>query len=657
MLADAAKLGTYHLEAGLREFGAWSQQMVNEMGERIRPHLQAIWQKIQPESETPNAPTFYSKAAQVVNEKVGGSGSGDQILATLRNNGVKENEIGWMGLDDYLKGKPKVSKADLQQFVNDNQIQLQESTRGTQREQLQKQRDSAYAAQNRMWEELRYGFDQRNGRFDWDGAQDQPTIGQWLRSSDEAKAEAVQRGIVSPERLARFQQFDELGKRISDLDMQKATLQEKPVKYEQYTLPGDKSNYSEMLMKLPEEGASPELRNQFANAERLRESFLGAGLAVPGDVEVKFLDAQQAMRKAGNESPSFKSSHFDEPNVLAHTRFDDRVDVDGKRNLFLEEVQSDWHQKGKRDGYKSTQTPTNAENKGGYFEVTDKDGKFITNVYDTVAATPQAAIAEAARRLRENPQSTAGGQRVPDAPFKSDWHELAMKRMLRYAAENDYDRMSWTTGQQQAERYDLSKNIDKLEWHHLPPSVSSDGRLFAFDKNGNAVLEKQMDPSELPDYIGKDAAQKLLAAQVERTESGRRQWQSLSGLDLKTGGDWAKALYDRAIPNFHNKYAKKWGAKAGATTLKGEPQVEGPLHIRSDGKSYWVGSDTHGAVSPMFDSAMKAMDARDRMTTGPTVHSIDITPAMKKSVLKEGQPISKNAAPEMAAREQELQPA
>ena len=31
-------------------------------------------------------------------------------------------------------------------------------------------------------------------------------------------------------------------------------------------------------------------------------------------------------------------------------------------------------------------------------------------------------------------------QLVPDAPFKTTWHELTMKRMIRYAAENGYDR-------------------------------------------------------------------------------------------------------------------------------------------------------------------------------------------------------------------------
>ena len=48
---------------------------------------------------------------------------------------------------------------------------------------------------------------------------------------------------------------------------------------------------------------------------------------------------------------AFRGGHFEEPNVLAHVRFNDRTDADGKRVLFLEELQSDWHQKGRKHGY------------------------------------------------------------------------------------------------------------------------------------------------------------------------------------------------------------------------------------------------------------------------------------------------------------------
>ena len=33
-------------------------------------------------------------------------------------------------------------------------------------------------------------------------------------------------------------------------------------------------------------------------------------------------------------------------------------------------------------------------------------------------------------------------QRIPGAPFEKNWHELCMKRMLRYAAENGFDKIA-----------------------------------------------------------------------------------------------------------------------------------------------------------------------------------------------------------------------
>lgn len=172
---------------------------------------------------------------------------------------------------------------------------------------------------------------------------------------------------------------------------------------------------------------------------------------------------------------------------------------------------------------------------------------------------------------------------------------------LREAAEKGYDRLAWTTGEQQAERYDLSKQIESAMYS------PEDGAVSIVPKDGETyqTIATGVEPEELPDYVGKDAAHKLLKA----TPNPKGEL-FINGLDLKIGGEWAEALYDRALVNFLNRYAKKWGAKVGETTLKGTD--------RSDkaGRSY---------APPQ------------------KVHSIDITPAMKKSVLEEGQPIAENA--------------
>jgi hypothetical protein len=46
-LVELAKIGGYYVEAGLREFSAWSEQMIKDLGKDIEPHLKEIWPEIQ----------------------------------------------------------------------------------------------------------------------------------------------------------------------------------------------------------------------------------------------------------------------------------------------------------------------------------------------------------------------------------------------------------------------------------------------------------------------------------------------------------------------------------------------------------------------------------------------------------------------------------
>ena len=73
------------------------------------------------------------------------------------------------------------------------------------------------------------------------------------------------------------------------------------------------------------------------------------------------------------------------------------------------------------------------------------------------------------------------GKAVPDAPFKKNWQELAMKRAMQMAAEGGYDRVAFTTGKQQAERYNLAKYVDRIIYD------TDTKTLRAFDKNNQKV--------------------------------------------------------------------------------------------------------------------------------------------------------------------------
>jgi Large polyvalent protein associated domain 39/ADP-Ribosyltransferase in polyvalent proteins len=306
------------------------------------------------------------------------------------------------------------------------------------------------------------------------------------------------------------------------------------------------SNYREVLLTLPTKDA-----DKLARANDLNRL---AGVAgTPGTERVRLLQERDRLREEAGNGQKYKSSHWDQPNVLAHIRVNDRTDADGKRVLFVEEIQSDWGQDGKKKGFAGEKVmPAGwsvVERQAGGWIVKDQNGD-MQAWGDTREAAEQNAISA-------NYELTAG---VPRAPFidKTDkWLALALKRVMKMAVDGGYDRVAFVTGEQSAERYDLSKQISKVTY-------SSAGVLRAYNLNGDRVINQKTEKEKLQDVIGKDAAEKLLAAPItNETNSGvTYPVQELSGLDLKVGGEGMKAFYDRIVPAAVKDVLKKVGGGA-----------------------------------------------------------------------------------------------
>ena len=217
-------------------------------------------------------------------------------------------------------------------------------------------------------------------------------------------------------------------------------------------------------------------------------------------------------------SPSFTGSHWDEPNVLAHIRMDDRVGPNGEKVLHVAEIQSDWHQKnGKTRVIRQPGNPSPKHLKSedlvadaiapGHRGERPANRKWRTRLPKGPSLTLNGR-AQPSRVGQRNEVSTEAAARelyhtrflnrnaatenmvaleksrqgIPDAPFKTSWPELAFKRALRFAAEHGYDRLSWDTGETNADRYDLSKTVSKIDYN--PES----GKLLGYDKTGAHVL-------------------------------------------------------------------------------------------------------------------------------------------------------------------------
>jgi hypothetical protein len=63
---DLVTLGLYHFEAGLRSFADWSAQMVEELGEAVRPQLRAAWTAVQQQWEKVAPQREYERVKQEI---------------------------------------------------------------------------------------------------------------------------------------------------------------------------------------------------------------------------------------------------------------------------------------------------------------------------------------------------------------------------------------------------------------------------------------------------------------------------------------------------------------------------------------------------------------------------------------------------------------
>lgn len=119
-----------------------------------------------------------------------------------------------------------------------------------------------------------------------------------------------------------------------------------------------------------------------------------------------------------------EENHFDLRNVLIHIRCDDRQAEQGRKILFLQEVQSDWAQSW-------------------------------------------------AQLQREQGLNSAGTNSIPQPPFSKEWLLLAVKLMLLHAAAWDYDGIAWVTGAMQAEQFGRERAWFRTLYDQMLPKFMS----------------------------------------------------------------------------------------------------------------------------------------------------------------------------------------
>jgi hypothetical protein len=449
---------------------------------------------------------FYSELSVQMDKatmKQAPAGAWKSFIGALAQKGVKKDEVEWTGINDFLDlQEGKVSKEQIQEYLRGNGVQVEEVVLG--------EDDADNATEN--W------LDQRS--------QNEYGMPFYDLDSDEQ---------------------DYLRGKADDANITPAL----PAKYSQYTLPGGE-NYREVLLTLPKAGAG--------NREEVMADLY------PGK---KYEDLQQAQRQqvdAYTEEESgakqYQSSHWDQKNVLAHIRLNDRTDADGKRVLFVEEVQSDWGQDGKKRGF--TKEIDRAPIEARMQEITARLREIAKSGLDDNTDLQAEWIKLSDEKSQLTDSLVRRQDTVPNAPFVTKtegWLNLALKRIMKLGVDGGYDKVAFVNGEQSADRFSLDKRIASIKWM---PSTKDNRTVLLINPIDGGQTQAVFDTKTglfpqfesaafggkaLDDVLGKGMAEKVMAS-----PSGE-----LAGEGLKLEQQGMRTFYDSIVPNATKALLKKLG--------------------------------------------------------------------------------------------------
>jgi hypothetical protein len=258
-----------------------------------------------------------------------GKATPEQWVKMIADKGGKgtTQELEWIGLEDFLVDYQKennlksIPKEVVEQYIIDNQIEIVEIEKSNKKEVF----DRIEVLEEEYNVHINVDENPMDGSVVYDVSSQDDSL-------SDAEYEAVQETVEE---------------RLEDSDVGVGRF-----KYASYTLEGGE-NYREVLLTLPNnDDIIPYRQND--KYWGLKNKSTGEEFDVSYDSKEEALQFVNSTRNQGQ----YKSQHWDESNVLAHLRLNDRfLPIDGsptntERVLFIEEIQSDWAQEGKKKGFK-----------------------------------------------------------------------------------------------------------------------------------------------------------------------------------------------------------------------------------------------------------------------------------------------------------------
>lgn len=594
-----------------------------------------------------NKPMMDTAGQPVIEERL--------VPRRIRLQGVKQEEIDWTGpngLVEWLSEQGELTQKDVAAFIAANGVQVEQTVLGGESgDGIQRQLLPLIEEQTRLYAEKAVWFDKFNKKKN--------------TTADDTRFKEI---------AARLAEIEPLIEALQDQRIEG----EAKTKWSSYVMDGGQ-NYRELLLRLPE---SDRLVAQWEIIESDPRNFIATRKIDNGGESYTFSTRSEAERFVARQkektlrNPSdFQSSHWDQPNILAHVRFNERVDADGQRTLFIEELQSDWHQQGRERGYanpainlrklEKASQEASAERQIWHGRAIDflntrrqafsRDQSSIIVKLADLAATGDKEAEALARSFGEAAKKSedafaelhaAGTERgkIPDAPFKNNaWAALAIKVMIRRAIEGGFDQIAWIPGQEAVERFDLATMVERIGWGRRE-NGNYDITITRRD-GGPAISRDNQSAADLTELVGHDVTKRI--TEDAGTPYGTTKYKDgphimavgeVTGPGLQTGGHGMRAFYDKILPNIANGIVGK--TSRVDQTAVGHKSNPARFAAHDAQGRFLMSAQTREVI----DNALSG-DGFDGYTISPydgeftTVHRLKITEELRSKVIGDGLPL------------------
>ena len=631
-------------------------------------------------------PVFKSAVVDATEKKIT-KGPGQQVFNTIKNTpGVKESELKWMGLENFLKDKKNVTQEEVLEFINTNKLDVNERRFGAadmKQGQVKPLKDFSDEEigklEDRIFEDIENGVARDEHRYvadhigylreakfqrldnfkirktEFSEGFDAPDItdqnynmGSYMNDNylyravsglDDYGEGAIgfdywdntfgefyevftikskgtktlvddalelqlykkfaEEQMTLPDEMVRnadvnsgfhiqADAFDDFKKYLDDAgayihsyhkleipkDQRKAVFDEVMIRSNEevyYQNSGDMDSVSEALDGYIGSGAARPKYEQYTEAGGEAYSELVFTLSKGGEnVGGNFPIETPITKRASTYELDLKTSpHFNVSGEIAHVRFKTR-EQGNMKILSVEEMQSDLVQGTKQFNERAI------ENKRRELIQAEGTRQIERRVFENMSED------DVQKMLKDSPPENL----IKDFPFRNNWYELTLKRLIRYAADNGFDAISIPKGSVIQDRYGLTRRIDDFNITYFDEMRKEVG-LMARDQNGTTQIDEIYTFDRIKEEFGEDVLNRVLKKGPNINDDAdkfvdlpQQDYPNIKlAKQIEIGGEGKSQLYNKTIPAFLKKYGKKWNAKIYDDSLEALPDPSMPVTV------------------------------------------------------------------------------